>query len=149
MSNTPGCASEAQKSTMSTVLPGPAVLLWHPPRICCGGTAHRTGPALLCSQGYDNLSWCLWFFGDTDDRWIPRTQKKQIRHLRWQFRLGAGGEEAFNKISLAASSAYPETESHLASLNQDCFNTASSVCGNHFPWVLSLRYYSCSRAKAS
>lgn len=67
------------------VSPGPAVLLWHPPRICCGGTAHRTGPALPHSQGCDNSSWCLWFFGDTDGRWIPTTQEKQTRHLRRHF----------------------------------------------------------------
>lgn len=49
---------------------------------------------------------------------------------------------------MAASSAYPEAESHLASLNQDCFNIASSVSVNHSPQLVPPRYYS-YRVKAS
>lgn len=43
------------------------------------------------------------------------------------------GEESINKQSLAVSSAYPGTESHLTSFNSDCFNITSSVAVNkHF-----------------
>lgn len=146
------CTSLLKLSTIKPifkpVLPDQAMLFWHLPHIYCGGMAHRTGPVLLCNQGYDNLSLCLWFSGDTDDRWIPRTQGKQVHETRHETALEWGTEDLASNL-FGSSSAYPEPESHLASLNQDCFNIASSVSVNHFPQLASPGYYGHSRVKAT
>lgn len=70
------------KSKLQTVLPGPARPFGRLPRTYCGGRARRTAPALPHSRGYGSLSWCLWFFGDTDGRWIPRTGIKDGSSVR-------------------------------------------------------------------
>lgn len=120
------------KPTFKTVLPDPATLFWHLPRIYCGGMAHRTGPVPLCNQGYGNLSWYLWFFVDTDDRWIPTIWGKQFRKQNIKNNSLVRGREHLIS-SLWQLAVLILEQSHLTSLNRDCFNITSSVAVNkHF-----------------